>query len=157
MAADPLPNYLRLNAAAAIPGELPAFAPWRKLKSGRSAVVIGMGPVLQGLYELDAPELFDELEIWSVGTLPLESLPGELAASLESKHVVTIEEHYRSCGLGEALSHLLLTSRVIPKSLTSLHAAGYPSGRYGSQRWHQTESGLRGRALAARLEGLLRG
>jgi len=61
--------------------------------------------------------------------------------------VVTIEEHYRSCGLGEALSHLLLTRAVFPQFFTCLHAAGYPSGRYGSQRWHQEESGLAGHAL----------
>src|SRR6187399_2023772 len=48
MADDPLPNYLRLGLSANIPGELPAFAPWRRLKTGRSCVVIGMGPVLQG-------------------------------------------------------------------------------------------------------------
>jgi transketolase len=157
MARDPLPNYLRLNAAATIPGEIPAFAPWRKLKAGRRCVVVGMGPVLQGLYDLGAPELLDELEIWSVGTFPLETLPAELAASIASKQrVVTIEEHYRSCGLGEALSHLFLTTGVVPKSLTSLHATGYPSGRYGSQGWHQAENGLRGPALAARLERLVR-
>jgi transketolase len=157
MARDPLPNYLRLNAAAAIPGEIPAFAPWRKLKAGRSCVVIGMGPVLQGLYDLGAPALLDELEIWSVGTFPLENLPAELAASIASKQrVVTIEEHYRACGLGEALSHLFLTTGVVPRSLTSLHATGYPSGRYGSQSWHQAENGLRGPALAARLERLVR-
>src|SRR6188768_358852 len=33
MAADPLPNYLRLGLSANIPGELPAFAPWRRLKT----------------------------------------------------------------------------------------------------------------------------
>jgi transketolase len=158
MAADPLPNYLRLNAPAEIPGELPAFAPWRRLKRGRGCVVIGMGPVLAGLYELGSPELLDELEIWSVGTFPLESIPSELAASIgEKRRVVTIEEHYRSGGLGEALSHLFLTTGVVPSSLTSLHAAGYPSGRYGSQRWHQAENGLRGEALAMRLGKLLRG
>jgi len=156
MAEDPLPNYLRLNAAAEIPG-VPAFAPWRKLKSGRSAVVIGMGPVLEGLYQLGAPELFEELEIWSVGTLPLEPIPPELAASVrEKRRVITMEEHYRSCGLGEALSHAFLTSRVIPQSLSCLHAAGYPSQRYGSQRWHQEESGLAGWPLVSRLETLLR-
>ena len=85
MAEDPLPNYLRLNAPAEIPGPIPAFSPWRKLKSGRSAVVIGMGPVLQGLYEMGAPELFEELEIWSVGTFPLEAIPAELATSIEKK------------------------------------------------------------------------
>src|SRR4051794_4024350 len=36
MAEDPRPNYLRLGAAAIIPGELPAFAAWRRLKAGRS-------------------------------------------------------------------------------------------------------------------------
>jgi transketolase len=157
MAADPLPNYLRLNVAAEITGGVPPFAAWRKLKSGRSAVVIGMGPVLEGLYQLSTPELFDELEIWSVGTLPLEAIPSELAASIrEKRRVITMEEHYRSCGLGEALSHAFLTSRVIPQSLSCLHAAGYPSARYGSQRWHQEESGLAGWPLVSRLETLLR-
>ncbi len=157
MADDPLPNYLRLNAPAEIPEGIPAFAPWRRIKSGRSAVVIGMGPVLQGLYEMEAPDLLDELEIWSVGTFPIEDIPAELSASIQEKRrVITIEEHYRPCGLGEALSHLFLTSRVVPDSLTCLHAAGYPSGRYGSQRWHQEESGLAGRALVSRLEKLLR-
>src|ERR1043165_9153208 len=52
MAKDPLPNYLRLNASANIPGRIPEFAPWRKLKHGRGALVIGAGPVLQGLFEM---------------------------------------------------------------------------------------------------------
>jgi transketolase len=157
MAEDPLPNYARLNVAAEIPGAVPPFAAWRKLKPGRSAVLIGMGPVLQGLYQMNAPELFDELEIWSVGTLPLEAIPPELAASIHAKRrVISMEEHYRSCGLGEALSHAFLTSGVIPQTLSCLHAAGYPSGRYGSQRWHQEESGLAGSALVTRLETILR-
>ena len=157
MADDPLPNYLRLNEPAKLAGEVPAFARWRKLKSGRRAVVIGMGPVLQTLYDMDAPELFDELEIWSVGTFPIEDIPLELAASIrEKRRVVTIEEHYRFGGLGEALSYLFLRSGALPKSFTSLHAAGYPSGRYGSQRWHRMESGLAGPRLVSRLEKLLR-
>ncbi len=158
MAADPGPNYLRLNAPAKLPGAIPAFAPWRRLKPGRSSVVIGMGPVLQGLYESETAHLLDEFEIWCVGTLPIEKLPDELVRSIKAKRrVITIEEHYRACGLGEALSYLFLTSGAAPESLTCLHAAGYPSGRYGSQGWHQEESALRGRSLASRLEELLRG
>lgn len=156
MANDPGPNYLRLGLAADIPGKVPAFAPWRKLKPGRSCVVIGTGPVLQGLYEL-APELLDLLEIWSVGRFPLDPLPVELAASIAQKgRVISIEEHYLACGLGEALSYLLLTSKAVPESFVSLFAAGYPSGRYGSQRWHLEESGLAGAPLASRLKDLLR-
>lgn len=158
MADDPRPNYLRLGLSASIPGGVPAFAPWRKLKAGRSCIVVGMGPVLQGLFELGDPELFEELEIWSVGTLPLEPLPAELALSIQQKRrVVTIEEHYLAGGLGEALSHCMLTSGAIPGSLVCLHAAGYPSGRYGSQRWHLAESGLVGPALVSRLREIVGG
>jgi transketolase len=157
MADDPGPNYLRLNAAAEI-ADVPPFAPWRRLKAGRSCVVIGMGSVLQGLYEAPVSNLLDELEIWSVGTFPLPALPAEFAASIQAKRrVVTIEEHYRPGGLGEALSHTLLTSGVVPASFSCLHARGYPSGRYGSQRWHQEECGLRGPALASSLETILHG
>ena len=63
-----------------------------------------------------SPELLDELEIWSVGTFPIEDIPAELSASIEEKRrVITIEEHYRACGLGEALSYLFLTSGVVPR------------------------------------------
>ena len=158
MAQDPLPNYLRLNTAARIPGEVPAFAPWRRLKRGRSAVVVSLGPVLGNLYDLGDADLLDELEIWSVGTFPLEALPADLIASInEKQRVVILEEHYLPCGLAEAVSHLLLTAGVQLRSFTSLHAKGYPSGRYGSQRWHQEESGLGGQPLRAQLQQVLRG
>jgi transketolase len=158
MAADPSPNYLRLNAPARLPlpGDLAPFAPWRKLKSGRGCVVVGMGPVVQGLYAV-APALLDELEIWSVGTLPLAELPTELLASIEEKgRLVTMEEHYLASGLGEALACALLSSGVAPKTFACLHASGYPSGRYGSQRWHLEENALAGEALVARLGEILR-
>ena len=158
MAADPQPNYLRLNSPAAIPGPIAPFAPWRRIKAGRSAVVVGAGPVLANIYELGDPELLDELELWSVGTFPLADLPAELAAEIAAKgRVATIEEHYLSGGLAEALSYQLLRRGVCPPSFTSLHAAGYPSGRYGSQRWHQEECGLAGPGLRSRLREVVRG
>jgi len=155
MAEDPLPNYLRLNSPASIPAEVSSFAPWRRIKRGGRCIVIGVGPVVGNLYELG--ELLDDLEIWTVGRLPIDDVPAELIASIEEKQrVVTLEEHYGACGLGEALACLLLTRAIFPRSFTSLHASGYPSGRYGSQRWHQEESGLAGRALFARLEKIVR-
>ncbi|SRR6266496_2334261 len=158
MAQDPLPNYLRLNTAAEIPGEVPPFASWRKIKAGRNCIVIGMGPVVGNLYDMSDQALLDDLEIWSVGVLPLEEIPADLIASLEDKQrIVIIEEHYRSCGMAEAVSYLLLRQGVCPRSFTSLAAEGYPSGRYGSQRWHQEESQLAGRTLRSQLERVVRG
>jgi transketolase len=158
MAQDPLPNYLRLNTPADIPGEAPPFASWRKIKSGRRCIVIGMGPVMGNLYEMGDQALLDDLEIWNVGVLPLDEIPADLIASIrEKQRVVTIEEHYPSCGIAEAVSYLLVRHGVCPRSFTSFHAKGYPSGRYGSQRWHQEESGLAGRELRLQLERVVRG
>jgi transketolase len=158
MAEDPLPNYLRLNSAVHLPEEISTFAPWRRIKRGRGCIVIGMGPVVGNLYEMSDQALLDDLEIWSVGTFPLDDLPADLVAGIREKRpVVTIEEHYRACGLGEALSHLLLTRGVFPQSFTCLHADGYPSGRYGSQRWHQEENGLAGHALRSHLHQVIHG
>jgi len=158
MAEDPLPNYLRLNTSAQIPGELPAFAPWRRIKRGRRCVVIGMGPIVANLYQLGDPQLLDDIEIWSVGTLPIEEIPLDLIASIrEQQRVVTIEEHYGPCGLGEALSHAFLTRAVLPRSFTSLHVVGYPTGRYGSQHWHQEDNGLAGQGLLACLRKVIHG
>ena len=158
MAEDPLPNYLRLNTPAEIPGAFPPFAPWRRIKRGRRCIVIGMGPVVGNLYEMGDQRLVDDIEIWSVGRLPIDDLPDDLVVSIrEKRRVVTIEEHYGACGLGEGLSHLLLTRGVLPDSLVGLCAAGYPSGRHGSQRWHQEESGLAGPALLSRLRKAIHG
>jgi transketolase len=158
MAEDPLPNYLRLNTPARIPGELSAFAPWRRLKRGRKCVVVGMGPVVGNLYDTADQQLLDDIEIWSVGMLPIDDIPADLTASIrEKRRVVTIEEHRGACGLGEALSHVLLTRAVFPESFTGLHAHGYPTGRCGSQRWHQEECGLAGAALFSHLEHVIRG
>ena len=158
MANDPLPNYLRLNVPAEIPGGLPAFAQWRRIKRGRSCVVIGIGPVVGNLYDMGDQELLDDIEIWSVGILPIDDIPADLTASIKEKQcVVTIEEHYGACGLGEALSRLFLTHAVFPQPFTCLHAAGYPTGRYGSQRWHQEQSGLAGQALRSQLQEVMHG
>jgi transketolase len=158
MAENPLPNYLRLNSPAQLPEAIPAFAPWRRIKQGRRCVVVGVGPVLGNLYEIGDQDLLDDLEIWSVGTLPIDDLPAELVARIrEKRRVVTIEEHYGACGLGEALGHWLLTHAVSLESFACLHAAGYPDGRYGSQRWHQEQSGLAGPALVSQLEKAVRG
>jgi len=157
MARDARPNYLRLNTPAQIPGGAPPFAPWRRLKPGRRCVVLGMGPVVGNLYDVGDPALLDDLEIWSVGTLPLDEMPADLVTSIEQKQrVLVIEEHVRAGGLAEALSYQLLGRGLCPRVFVSLHAQGYPSGRYGSQRWHQEESALAGPGLRARLEQVVR-
>jgi transketolase len=153
MAVDPSPNYLRLNLPVKFEWQLPRFQQWRKIKDGKSAVMISTGPIVGNMLEMkDA----GEFEIWSVGVLPVYSFPAELRASvLEKRKVITLEEHRGQCGLNETIAHLILQHVHRAISFDALFVEGYVSGKYGSQRWHQEENGLAGERLAARLRAFL--
>ena len=57
-------------------------------------MVVGMGPVVGNLYgDGRSRSLLEDLEIWSVGMLPLEDIPGDLSDGHRRKAaLVTIEE-----------------------------------------------------------------
>jgi transketolase len=153
MVADKNPNYLRLNVGAKVNYTIPAFAPWRKIKSGSKALVVGTGPVLENI--CNSP-LAEELEIWVLSVFPIFELPEELVDSLNSsKKLIIIEEHNGECGLRETLSYHLLPKLEAPVKMLSLAAKGYPSGKYGDQKWHQAENNLAGEGLQAELQKFL--
>ena len=147
MVADPHPNYLRLNLAAKVSHPIAPFAQWRKIKDGDKGVVIGTGPVLENILNLPA-DIVDGLEIWVLSLFPVTERPEALTAKINStKRLLTIEEHQGQCGMHECLASLLLNKLTTQISFTPLYASGYPSGRYGDQKWHQAENGLGGEPL----------
>jgi transketolase len=90
----------------------------------------------------------DGLEIWLVSKFPIYNIPPRLIESINDvKKVITLEEHQGQCGLHETLASLLLKQLDIPIKYHTLFATGYPSGRYGSQSWHQEENNLGGKNL----------
>jgi len=154
MIQDPSPNYLRLNMTAAIP-DLPKFAPWRKFKSGSKLIIIGTGPILENLYKLSI-ELFEQIEIWSVGIFPMEEIPVELIRKIDQiRNVLTIEEHKGQCGLNEAVASLILKKCSTSIIFDSIYANGYISGKYGNQTFHQEENDLAGSGLLSRIQKAL--
>ncbi len=153
MAADPSPNYLRLNTAPRLDFSLPPFGQWRRIAAGTRGVIIGTGPVLGNIFLPPHKPLIDDVEVWHLGILPVRELPDELLQSIQkSRRVLVIEEHYSQCGIHEALARLLLDHIAFPLRFRNLSASGYPSGRYGSQQWHQAESGLAGDTLTSTLK-----
>jgi transketolase len=81
-------------------------------------------------------------DVFAIGRLPLPELDARLAASVAgSRQLLVIEEHVARGGLGENLS-AALAAEGVPFRLHHRHAQGYPGGRYGSQAYHQRQSGL---------------
>jgi transketolase len=139
------PGYLRLGLGLwpdAL-GELPAFQPVRQLVTARQPLkltVAGIGPVLlNALPGLPANGVTDA---FAISQLPLPALDDVFIRSVAaSGQLLVVEEHTARGGLGENLAAALARAGVAYR-LHHCHAAGYPGGRYGSQAYHQKQSGL---------------
>lgn len=140
------PGYLRLGLGLwpeAELGPLPVYAPIRPLLTAAARpklTVVGLGPVL--LAALPWLQAKGDCDVFAVAQLPLDELTDAIRTSVQnSGRLLVLEEHVARGGLGEHLAARLAAAGV-PFQLHHLHAHGYPSGRYGSQAFHQRESGL---------------
>lgn len=153
------PGYLRLGLGLwpEALGALPAFQPVRQLLAARRGpaklTVAGIGPVLlNALPGLPENEVTD---VFAVSQLPLPALDDALIRSVTaSGQLLVVEEHAARGGLGEYLAAALAREGVAFK-LHHRHAAGYPAGRYGSQGYHQKQSGLDPASLQATVTHLI--
>ncbi len=153
MIADKSPNYLRLNMGGKINHPVAPFAQWRKIKDGTKGVVVGTGPVTENILN---SELADDLEVWVVSVFPIVELPGELISSVNAtQKLVTIEEHNGECGLRETLSYHLMNHLTSNIKILALAASGYPTGKYGDQKFHQAENNLGGEGLQQELNAFI--
>jgi transketolase len=141
------PAYLRL-ARDETPGDfvVPAYAPWRRILSGRSATVLMVGPLAGGI--LAAAQTLPESQrpsLWVLCELPIvdTEIPAAFVADFEqSGHLIVVEEHVAQGSAGASLAHALLCAQTTPRRFTHRFARGYPSGHYGSQLYHRQECGL---------------
>jgi len=155
----PGPAYLRLGLGLwpERAGALPGFQPVRCIAAARAnppkLTVAGIGPVLLNLL----PCLGDAspVDVFAVSQLPLPALSPALRESVSvSRRLLVLEEHCRRGGLGEYLAAALAGEGVAFR-LYHQHAAGYPEGRYGSQGYHQKQSGLDTETLKTTLAHLI--
>lgn len=151
------PAYLRLGRSELQDeSTLPPYAAWRRLRSGPGGLILVAGPIAGVLLQASAalaPAAMPEL--WAVSELaagqPM-TVPAEFLAALARAPVMAVvEEHTPTGGLGQQLLHALALGGVRLPRVVHACAAGYPSGRYGSQDFHRRESGLDAAAILRRL------
>jgi transketolase len=151
------PCYLRLGRSAQTPVDTKLSASWspiERIMTGRDLVVIGMGPVIGNVIKATSTICDRSFDVWVVREPSCSHLPDELLDSVRNiKKVFIIEEHYAAGGLAESLAIPLL-KLGLPLELKHFFAKGYPSKLYGSQSWHQVESGLDGEELVQGIRGM---
>jgi transketolase len=139
------PSYLRLGVSESPDGWCPpVYSQWRKLLDGDGATLVVVGPLVGGILAA-ANQLSYRLRprIWLLSELPCADLPEAFLNDMrQSQDVCFIEEHVSWSGAGRMLAELLLARGEAPRRVIFRSALGYPSGRYGSQRFHRVECGL---------------
>jgi transketolase len=138
------PAYLRLGKSVKDHGQITPEAPWagfRRVCEGDKIAIAVMGPVVENVLSVIDRLPPGTVDLWSVGEFPVACIPQQFHdALIKTRKLITIEEHYKSGGLAESIAPYLVG---IPQMrLESLAALGYPSGLYGSQKWHQDENNL---------------
>jgi transketolase len=153
------PSYFRLNM-----GTLPAgvslpidFSPVRRLEGlggpNSKVTVLALGPLAVNA-SMAAQQAQVSADVFAVSQFPCADLSADFYESLErTQRLLVAEEHVARGGLGEHLAWHLVRKRLAPKVIFKA-AQGYPSKTYGSQNFHQKESGLDAASLQIDLEAL---
>jgi len=146
------PSYLRLGLEEK-PKEwtAPPFSPWRKLASGRGGTLIAVGPIAGSVWAacMERPEE-TRPNLWCLSQLPVASLPEELWKDLsQATRLVIAEEHVAHGSAGSAIALKLARMGGVSCQFRHVTALGYPSGLYGSQKFHRAECGLDPASLLA--------
>ncbi len=153
------PAYIRMGRGEVPKGyQAPAYAPWRELVQGDSAVVIAVGPLagtyLAALEGLPAPR---RPCLWAVAELPIEQSPPpeELVARIATgASVVIAEEHVRQGGFASQLLLHLAERQITVSRFRHLYARAHHFERYGSQTFLRCQSQLDSASLLSVLAGL---
>ena len=146
------PAYLRLGLDE-LRADVPPYAPWRKLISGTHGTLLVAGPGVGGMVEaIRNLSPSKRPSLWLLSELPITDVPQEFLDDLgHSGHLLVAEEHVKTGGVGQMIVHYLVSASVPIPRFTHRYAVGYPSGLYGSQKFHRRESLLDPASIIAAL------
>ncbi|MEI7670182.1 MAG: transketolase C-terminal domain-containing protein [Pseudomonadota bacterium] len=136
------PAYLRLGLGKSYPTKANIGTINKVIDSQNPAVtVIAMGPVVHNV--LEAIGHNNSIDLFTVISIPFLKLSEDLIASIsKTKKVLIVEEHVERGGVAEYLLLKLTKLNLNNLVYKNINAKGYPSKLYGSQSFHQKESGL---------------
>jgi transketolase len=151
-----LPAYLRLGLGKKMPEkyELTSYGAVCRAAEKAQLTIAVQGPIANNVHEaLLELTAYNTADVFLLNKLPIAVLPDEFCKSAATTgNVLIVEEHVASGGLGSAVSLLMRGNGISVKKFIHLCAVGYPTGQYGSQGFHQQQSGLDVSGIAATIQ-----
>ncbi len=149
------PAYLRLGLGKAYPKEINISSINQIIKAKIPKItIIALGPIVHNVLEAIAGN--EDVDLFTIIKIPVIEFDVSLLKSVsETKKIIVVEEHVERGGLGEHILSILAKKSIYKLNFVSLHAKGYPSKLYGSQSFHQKESGLDSENIQKEINKLL--
>jgi transketolase len=149
--ADLKPAYIRLGVGKKTPIDTVDMGAIRHIHKATtpSIAIVALGPIVANVQmALEQTNISEQIDIFTARNLPLKTDDAFFEQLAKSKIVIVAEEHVSVGGLAQQLSVQMLERGIHPQKFVSLAAKGYPDGRYGSQAFHQQQSGLSSEQIA---------
>lgn len=139
------PTYLRLGIGNQCPDNSIEMGSvkWVNKTENPVASVVALGPIVNNvLAAIEKGGLQEQINVFTALTLPLTPSEHFFETVKKAPNLLIAEEHVSIGGLAQQLSVQLLSKNIHFNQFVSLSAKGYPDGTYGSQAFHQQQSGL---------------
>jgi transketolase len=139
-----VPTYLRLGHEIKPNGaRAPEYAPWRELLVGNCGAIAALGPLAGIAWEaLAALPINSRPSVWAVCEFSESDIPSRFFDQINDQQLYVLEEHVAQGGLGMHLSLFIVKRGLKVKRFVHRTALGYPTGRFGSQKFHRAQCGL---------------
>ena len=145
------PAYLRLGLGKNLKEHSEEFQDFHRINANPiSEVTIAFtGPVIWNLLEANGfNDISKYVDIFAVNTIPFKDFSVEFESSLrKTGKLLVFEEHVQQGGLASALLTQALKKGIEIKKFNHRYAVNYPENLYGSQSYHQKQSGLDGATI----------
>lgn len=141
---DPVSGYIRLPKAKKSALLIPPYKDVRHICTGGKIVMIVIGTMIdqasQVVVQLNNKSAI--IDLWSVGKLPFK-IPTKLMESINRiKRLCIIEEHGLAGGLGQIISHQLMTNNIHLKNFIHFYAGKSNLKTVGSREYYLKENGM---------------
>ncbi len=154
------PAYLRLGTSISAGFQFNNYDPIIRLHANPDSdlTIVASGPVIANLIQNpDFQRNIKKVDVFLVNQFPILNLSADLILSLKkTTKLLVFEEHVAVGGLGSQLSVALLKNQISLKAFQHRFAVNYPDNLYGSQDFHQKQSGLDSISLLKDIDVLLK-
>ncbi|WP_186647378.1 transketolase [Fluviispira vulneris] len=138
------PAYLRLGVDKKPKSfKVKPFSSWRNLFQGENATLLFIGPIVSEYLKLENNNF--SCSVWLLSKLSNgENILDEnfIHDVLRTRKLLIVEEHLEHGSAATMIAYELCKRNIHLEKFIHLCAKGYPSGKYGSQSFHQKESNI---------------